>query len=55
MERQRGAEVEHGQGAVFREDEQGGGHERLHDGGKCFGSGSDAVNCYMVHLHFKCM
>lgn len=33
MERQRGPEVDDRQGAVFRQDEQGGGHERLHDGG----------------------
>lgn len=46
MERQRGPEVDHGQGAVLRQDEQGGGHERIHDGGvKSFSRGTRLVRC----------
>ena len=35
MERERGAPVDHRQGAVFRQDEQSGGHQRVYDGGEC--------------------
>lgn len=35
MERERGIPVDDRQGAVFREVEQSGRHQRLHDGGAC--------------------